>query len=129
MREVDPVALSAVTQFSKLTGDYQRLSIVDLKVMALTYQMEKQFNGTSHLNSAPRPAIVPENKTHGAPARRSNLESEPAARDTSGDNCGDHETIDPSEFERAPMFEGGWVGGADDRTYAQNKKNRVKRPP
>jgi RNA-binding protein NOB1 len=118
VREVDPAALSAVTHFSKLTGDYQRLSIVDLKVMALTYQMERQFHGTSHLHSAPRPAMAPANQTHSAPAGASGASgarSEPAGRDTSGGNIDEDDTIDPSGFERVPLDDGGWIGGADDR--------------
>jgi hypothetical protein len=55
IREVDPAALAFVTRFSKLTGDFTRLSKTDLKVMALTYQLEKQFNGVDHLNLNPRP--------------------------------------------------------------------------
>ena len=55
VREVDPSALAFVSKFSKLTGDFSRLSNTDLKVMALTYQLEKEFYGTSHLNEAPKP--------------------------------------------------------------------------
>jgi RNA-binding protein NOB1 len=54
-KEVDPTALAFVTRFSKLTGDFSRLSRTDLKVMALTYHLEKQFNGTDHLNLNPIP--------------------------------------------------------------------------
>ena len=55
VREVDPEALAFVTRFSKLTGDFTRLSATDLKVMALTYQLEREFNGTSHLRTRPLP--------------------------------------------------------------------------
>jgi len=118
VREVDPVALAAVTHFSKLTGDYQRLSVVDLKVMALTYQMEKQFHGTAHLQSAPRPAMAPQNNTHSSASAACDsgcgLESEPAARDAGRAAGEDDEALDPSEFERAPLADGGWIGSADD---------------
>lgn len=40
-------------EFSKKTGDYPSLSATDLKVIALTYQLEKEFCGTEHLKSAP----------------------------------------------------------------------------
>lgn len=42
-----------VTEFAKKTGDYAALSLTDLKVIALTYEMEKQENGTDHLKKEP----------------------------------------------------------------------------
>lgn len=42
-----------ITEFSQKTGDYRSLSAVDIKVMALTYQMEKEKLGTAHLKTAP----------------------------------------------------------------------------
>lgn len=38
VREVDPAALAFVTNFSKLTGDYSRLSLVDMKVGLTLYE-------------------------------------------------------------------------------------------
>lgn len=35
------------------TGDYRSLSATDIKVMALTYQLEKEFLGTDHLKTEP----------------------------------------------------------------------------
>lgn len=43
----------SVSEFSKKTGDFPCLSVVDMKVMALTYQLEKEFVGTDHLNTSP----------------------------------------------------------------------------
>lgn len=43
-----------VTEFSKKTGDYPSLSATDIRVMALTYQLEKEKVGTSHLNKEPQ---------------------------------------------------------------------------
>ncbi|XP_044761214.1 RNA-binding protein NOB1 [Coccinella septempunctata] len=45
--------LDAVMEFSKKTGDYASLSLTDLKVMALTYQLEKEKVGTDHIRTAP----------------------------------------------------------------------------
>lgn len=42
-----------VTEFSKKTGDYPSLSATDIKLMALVYQLEKQYLGTDHLKTAP----------------------------------------------------------------------------
>ncbi|XP_011261678.2 RNA-binding protein NOB1 [Camponotus floridanus] len=42
-----------VTEFSKKSGDYTSLSATDIKVIALTYQLEKEKVGTAHLKDAP----------------------------------------------------------------------------
>jgi hypothetical protein len=43
-----------VTEFSKKTGDYPSLSATDIKVIALTYQLEKEKVGTDHLKKEPQ---------------------------------------------------------------------------
>jgi rRNA maturation endonuclease Nob1 len=43
----------SVTEFSKQTGDYASLSAVDLRVMALTYELEKEHCGIEHINTKP----------------------------------------------------------------------------
>jgi RNA-binding protein NOB1 len=45
--------LLAVTEFSKKTGDYPSLSATDIQVLALTYQLEAEFVGVSHLKKEP----------------------------------------------------------------------------
>ncbi|BFZ13557.1 hypothetical protein BsWGS_16596 [Bradybaena similaris] len=52
-KEPSSDALSIVTSFSKKTGDYRSLSAVDLKVLALVYDLEKQFKGTEHIRKEP----------------------------------------------------------------------------
>ena len=42
---------TSVTDFSKQTGDYASLSAVDLRVLALTYQLEKEHVGTEHIKT------------------------------------------------------------------------------
>lgn len=42
-----------MTEFSKKSGDYTSLSATDIKVIALTYQLEKEKVGTIHLKDAP----------------------------------------------------------------------------
>lgn len=42
-----------VTEFAKKTGDYRSLSAVDLRVMALAFQLEKEFVGTDHIKTEP----------------------------------------------------------------------------
>ncbi|GAV57932.1 NOB1_Zn_bind domain-containing protein [Cephalotus follicularis] len=53
--EPSPDALNHVTRFARATGDLQTLSYVDLKLIALTYTLEAQIHGTSHLRDIPPP--------------------------------------------------------------------------
>ena len=47
-------AVSAVSAFAKKTGDYRVLSLADIKVLALTYMLEKEeCGGVNHLNAEP----------------------------------------------------------------------------
>ncbi|GFV00072.1 RNA-binding protein NOB1 [Trichonephila clavipes] len=52
----EPLAESCkyIMDFSKKTGDYISLSAVDQKLLALTYQLEKENVGTEHLNKDPK---------------------------------------------------------------------------
>lgn len=50
-----------VTDFAKKTGDYASLSSTDLKLIALTYQLETQFVGQDHIRKSP---IVKQFKTN-----------------------------------------------------------------
>ncbi|KAF6162281.1 hypothetical protein GIB67_008410 [Kingdonia uniflora] len=54
-KEPSPEALKKVTNFARATGDIQTLSDVDLKLIALTYTLEAQIHGTSHLRDSPPP--------------------------------------------------------------------------
>ncbi|XP_050669903.1 RNA-binding protein NOB1 isoform X1 [Leptidea sinapis] len=53
VKDVFTENINFVTEFSKKTGDYRSLSATDIKVMALTYQMEKELVGIDHLKSEP----------------------------------------------------------------------------
>ncbi|XP_072551321.1 RNA-binding protein NOB1 [Salminus brasiliensis] len=48
-----PEHVRFVTEFSKKTGDYPSLSATDIKVLALTYQLELENVGAEHLKKAP----------------------------------------------------------------------------
>lgn len=55
-------SMHAVTQFAKLTGDYPSLSIVDLQVLALTYELECEGcftfeNGMEHIRTTPKRTV------------------------------------------------------------------------
>lgn len=53
VKQPDPEAVRVVTEFSKKTGDFSTLSSTDIKVVALTYDLEKQLVGISHLRKEP----------------------------------------------------------------------------
>ncbi|XP_049339243.1 RNA-binding protein NOB1 [Astyanax mexicanus] len=48
-----PEHVRFVTEFAKKTGDYPSLSATDIKVLALTYQLELENAGAEHLRKAP----------------------------------------------------------------------------
>ncbi|KAM4744654.1 RNA-binding protein NOB1 [Anableps anableps] len=52
-REPNPDHIRTVTEFSKKTGDYPSLSATDIKVLALTYQLELEHVGPQHLKTEP----------------------------------------------------------------------------
>ncbi|XP_071445419.1 RNA-binding protein NOB1 [Hetaerina americana] len=54
IKEPNAESIKFITDFSKKTGDYHCLSATDIRVMALTYQLELEFIGSSHLKSEPQ---------------------------------------------------------------------------
>ncbi|CAN2389431.1 NIN1 RPN12 binding protein 1 homolog (S. cerevisiae), partial [Pristimantis euphronides] len=52
-KEPGPESIQRVTDFSKKTGDYVSLSATDIKVLALTYQLEVEHVGTEHIRKEP----------------------------------------------------------------------------
>ncbi|XP_066540346.1 RNA-binding protein NOB1 [Hoplias malabaricus] len=52
-KEPFPEHVRFVTEFSKKTGDYPSLSATDIKVLALTYQLELENVGAGHLKKEP----------------------------------------------------------------------------
>lgn len=56
-KQPSPESIRYVSDFARKTGDYRSLSAVDLKVMALAYQLEKEHVGTDHIKSAPEKKI------------------------------------------------------------------------
>lgn len=74
VKDVFTENIKFVTEFSKKTGDYRSLSATDIKVMALTYQLEKEKLGTDHLKTEPtKQKIV---KVTGLPSYNSNEATE-----------------------------------------------------
>lgn len=56
--QFDKDDLDFCIDFSKKTGDYRQLSIVDLKLIAATYRLEKQYNGFKNINKEPKQIVV-----------------------------------------------------------------------
>lgn len=52
-REPSTENVKLVTEFSKKTGDYRNLSAVDIRVLALTLQLEKEFGDASRIKVEP----------------------------------------------------------------------------
>ncbi|KAF0690509.1 Aste57867_18099 [Aphanomyces stellatus] len=46
--------MEAVVNFSRLTGDFQFLSLTDLRIMALAYMFERETNGIEHIRTTPK---------------------------------------------------------------------------
>nr|XP_004659598.1 RNA-binding protein NOB1 [Jaculus jaculus] len=59
-----PEYVRLVTEFSKKTGDYPSLSATDIQVLALTYQLEAEFVGVSHLKQEPEKVKVSSSIQH-----------------------------------------------------------------
>ncbi|XP_052859954.1 RNA-binding protein NOB1 [Anopheles cruzii] len=58
VKEPDPDVVAKVVAFAKKTGDYASLSMVDLRVIALTYELETVHVGRDHLQEEPKPAVT-----------------------------------------------------------------------
>ncbi|PRQ15966.1 putative ribonuclease Nob1, ribonuclease, PIN domain-containing protein [Rosa chinensis] len=53
--EPSPEYRDKVEKFARATGDYQSLSGVDIRLIAMTYTLEAQIHGTEHLRDCPPP--------------------------------------------------------------------------
>lgn len=80
-----------VSEFAKKTGDYTSLSATDIKVMALTYQLEKEIVGKDHLKT--EPSIQKTIKVTGLPG----FNTEQNATATSESNTESEESNDQLE--------------------------------
>ncbi|CAG8478127.1 13675_t:CDS:2 [Acaulospora morrowiae] len=74
-------ALKEVVNFSKKSGDYANLSAVDLRVLALTYMLEVEANGTKRLQKEPLKFCVRQGGNH---------DSTKIARENEDNDCKSH---------------------------------------
>uniref|UniRef100_S4PX82 RNA-binding protein NOB1 n=1 Tax=Pararge aegeria TaxID=116150 RepID=S4PX82_9NEOP len=72
VKDVFSENIKFITEFAKKTGDYTSLSATDIKVMALTYQLEKEVIGSDHLKK--EPTIQKTIKVTGLPGFNSNTD-------------------------------------------------------
>jgi len=98
--EPEPQDVQHVADFARKTGDFPSLSVVDLKVLALTYMFEKELNGTEHLRTEPAPPIKPHRRRRkrpatnetGEPAKKSDEETEERQTESSEPDFADAST-------------------------------------
>ena len=60
IRNPTDVAMRAVANFAKKTGDFAALSLTDLKLMALLYTLECEVNGDKHIRIEPKVILLAE---------------------------------------------------------------------
>lgn len=58
VQDPDPEHVKFVIEFSKKSGDYLSLSSADIRVIAMTYQLEKKYVGVEHLRTEPAEKIT-----------------------------------------------------------------------
>jgi len=106
-------SLHVVTEFAKKTGDYKALSAVDLRVLALTYQLEKEFGDPENIKTEheKKPAVVEKRRVRsdkeisGFFVETRIQKSEDGTNDAEGEE-GRHEIVDV-EMESSNVVEKG----------------------
>ncbi|XP_042879185.1 RNA-binding protein NOB1-like isoform X1 [Penaeus japonicus] len=59
LKQPKPESIKFINEFSKKTGDFGSLSLADIKVLALTYELEVEAHGGSdHLHSEPEKSVT-----------------------------------------------------------------------
>lgn len=110
IRQPSSEGLSKVSEFSRLTGDYQSLSRVDLQVLGLLYDLE--FDGCNgdmaHIRTTPKRAKIGritnlnKNETKTEEGTKNSNKSETAS---SSNNESTNETNQPDSLENPSFFE------------------------
>ncbi|KAJ1617454.1 hypothetical protein T492DRAFT_492852 [Pavlovales sp. CCMP2436] len=68
VKEPSDEAIARVSAFARKTGDYAALSAPDIKVLALTWMLEKECNGAHHLKLEPAKIGAAQPRRAAAPA-------------------------------------------------------------
>lgn len=117
VREPDPDVLAKVTSVAKKTGDFATLSLVDLKVIALTYQLEKEHVGTDHLRDTPVPAVTIASGQH--PPEIAGSGKVQGFYDGKGDRGDRSRTVTETETEPVPEVEVAIEDGGLEEKFAE----------
>ncbi|XP_040894068.1 RNA-binding protein NOB1 isoform X2 [Toxotes jaculatrix] len=115
-KEPHPEHIRHVTEFSKKTGDYPSLSATDIKVLALTYQLQLEHVGSQHLRKEPEVKVNihctqrhPETPVNVAgfhfPSKKpvSSSSSRQSQTETETSNMTDSEEFNSFQFWREPL--------------------------
>eukprot|EP00064_Thunnus_orientalis_P023386 superscaffoldBa00008789_g23625 len=104
-----------MTEFSKKTGDYPSLSATDIKVLALTYQLQLEHVGSQHLRKEPEVKVNiqstrrhPETPLNVAgfhfPSKKAADGSSGRQSQTETSNSVDSDEFNSFQFWRAPLL-------------------------
>lgn len=118
-KEPLPEHIRTVTEFSKKTGDYASLSATDIKVLALTYQLELEHVGSQHLKKEPDVKVnIQSTKRHPEtpvnvagfhfPSKKSSVSSKTTPSHTRTNSCSEEEQSEQFSsfnFWREPLPE------------------------
>ncbi|KAL1529942.1 hypothetical protein AB1Y20_000870 [Prymnesium parvum] len=119
-REPSDEALAAVKAFARLTGDLHVLSAVDLRVLALTWMLQKEAGGVEHLRTVPIPrsanSALPRKTQSKAGARTE--EGIAAATEEDGAAAMEREGEDASETDATEKDEAGEAAVESDQAAA-----------
>lgn len=115
-------AVKKVSDFARKTGDYASLSAVDIRVLAVTYDLEVEMVGTSHLRS--EPVIKKTTEFYHPKADKEKLDKSDAKLpgffigDENTSNAGDglkkSESFDQFNYWREPLLDLGDLALGDD---------------
>jgi len=107
--EPDPADLAFVIQFARQTGDYSVLSSTDLKIIALTYGLERKVNGINHLRKEPvkgsLPYNNPTNRTGGTDTQLYNGEDNKITESVFGKDINQNSEFEQNEEEVEEILE------------------------
>ncbi|XP_051799241.1 RNA-binding protein NOB1 [Acanthochromis polyacanthus] len=98
-KEPSPENIRHVTEFSKKTGDYPSLSATDIKVLALTYQLQLEHVGSQNLKTEPEQKVnVQSTRRH--PETPLNVAGFhfPSKKPAESPNIKPTEAMDPDQF-------------------------------
>lgn len=100
-REPSTEGIQAITEFARQTGDYQSLSSVDIQVLGLMYDLEKEGCGDmNHVRKTPKRIVgLGKIETLGEDQKVKDLEENNLTNDSDGDDGSSESSEEDSEEE------------------------------